>query len=132
MATVTVTGISSNTTFTCSYGNVSDTCTVTVPAYSLAFSQDTYTIETMGDVTISCTLKNGNTPMSGETVTLTWNAMGASFSENVTTGSNGVASYTFDYFDGGPYPVTLTATSHGASATCTINESGGGGPIIID
>ena len=33
VATVTVSGLTADTTFTCSYSNVSDTCTVTMPSY---------------------------------------------------------------------------------------------------
>ena len=122
MATVTVTGISSNTTFTASYSNVSDTCTVTVPApaYSLQFSQDTYISLLFDDVTVSCTLKEGNTPMSGETITFSYESMLGPESVTATTNSSGVANYTFSSFDFSSLPATLTAEYQGVSTTCTI------------
>ncbi len=124
MATVTVTGISSTTTFTASYSNVSDTCTVTVPApaYSLQFSQSTYTFDRFGDVTVSCTLKEGNTPLSGETVTFSWLGEFGPDSYNVTTNGSGVAECPFSSYDFSSFPATVTATYQGVSTTCTIDE----------
>ena len=126
VATVTVTGISSTTTFTASYSNVSDTCTVTVPApaYSLQFSQDTYIIDPMSldEFTISCTLKEGNTPMSGETITFTYEGIFGPESVTATTNSSGVANYTFGSYDFPSLPATLTASYQGVTATCTITD----------
>jgi hypothetical protein len=126
VATVTVTGISSTTTFTASYSNVSDTCTVTVPApaYSLSFSQSTYTCDMMDGCTVSCTLKNGNTPMSGETITLSYTDLLGPVAINVITTSSGVVTYHYESYDFGlgVLPVTLTATYQGVTATCTIVE----------
>ena len=113
--------MTSDTSFTCSFANVSDTCTVTVPApsYSLAFSQDTYTYTWEDDnVTVSCTLTSGGTPVSGETITFSYTAMGLPFSETAITNSNGVATLTIDY----PGDTTVTATYQGASASCTVEE----------
>jgi len=124
VATCTV-SVSADTTFTCSYGNVSDTCTVDVPApsYSLAFSQSTYTCPMFDMVDISCTLKNGNTPMSDETITFNWQGPMLPITRTTTTNSSGVATLTFDYFDGeGMFPVTVTATYEDVNATCTIEE----------
>ena len=120
MATVTVTGISSNTTFTCSYGNVSDTCTVTVPVanYTLQFSQDTYTVDMINGVTVSCTLTNGGTPMSGETITFTYPGLLEPETVTATTNSNGVASHHFEGWE--INEGTLTATYQGVTTTCTI------------
>ncbi len=123
VATVTVTGISSTTTFTASYSNVSDTCTVTVPApaYSLQFSQDTYTMG-MFSVTVRCTLKEGNTPMRGETVTFSWLGGLGPDSYNATTNGSGVAECSFESYDFSSLPVTITVTYQGVTATCTIVE----------
>ena len=124
MATVTVTGISSTTTFTASYSNVSDTCSVTVPgpAYSLSFSQDTYISPFFGDVTISCTLKEGNTPMSGETVTFSYEGYFGPESVTATTNSSGEATYTLSGLNFPSFPATVTASYQGVTATCTIVE----------
>ena len=124
VATVTVTGISSTTTFTATYSNVSDTCSVTVPgpAYSLQFSQDTYISLFFDDVTVSCTLKEGNAPMSGETVTFSYEGAFGPESVTATTNSSGVANYTFSSFDFSTLPATVTATYQGVTATCTIVE----------
>ena len=123
VATVTVTGISSTTTFTATYSNVSDTCSVTVPgpAYSLQFSQDTYTYYFMDpEVTVSCTLKNGNTPLSGETITFTYQAGLGPESFTKVTNSNGITSFTM--YGDVMYAPTLTASYQGVTATCTIVE----------
>ena len=128
VATATVTGLSSNTTFTCSYGNVSDTCTVTVPVanYTLQFSQDTYTPGMLGDVTVYVTLKDNGVAMSGETVTFTYQGGLGPETATSTTNNSGVASH---YFDIAPPNPTVTATYQGVTATCTIQA--GSGPIIL-
>ncbi len=113
VATVTVTGISSNTTFTCSYGKVSDTCTVTVPAnYTLQFSQNTYL---SGSVRV--TLMDNGVAMSGKTVTFAWTDMGVPQSQTATTNSNGVATTNIYPLDS---EVTVTASYQGATATCKV------------
>ncbi len=121
VATCTV-SVSANTTFTCSYGNVSDTCTVTVPApsYSLAFSQSTYYAD-FGDVAVSCTLTSGGTPVSGATITFSYQDLLGPETTTATTNANGVANAGIysDVFG----EFTVTATYENASATCTvINE----------
>jgi len=121
VATVTVSNLGSDTTFTCSYANVSDTCTVTVPAtsYSLVFSQSTYYAD-FGDVTVSCTLTSGGTPVSGATVTFTWSDALGPQTVTASTNANGVANKPLYVSSAGE--TTLTATYGTATATCTINN----------
>jgi len=76
----------------------------------------------MTSATVSCTLTNGGTPMSGETVTFSWENFGQIESTTVTTNSSGVATKSFNYFDIDMYPVTITATYQGVTTTCTIEE----------
>jgi len=125
VASVTVSNLSSDTSFTCHYSNVSDTCTVTVPtaSYSLAFSQSTYITDMMMGVDVSCTLTNGGTPVSGETVTFSWDdIISGPQSVTATTNNMGVATHHFEYWDITGYPISITATYQGASATCTIED----------
>ena len=126
MATVTVTGISSTTTFAASHSNVSDTCTVTVPApaYSLQFSQSTYEASMFGEVTISCTLTGNGSPVSGETVTFTWMDLGDPYTATATTDSNGVATKQINVMDS---TVVITATYGTATATCNVTHELPGG-----
>lgn len=110
--------------------NIKATSTAPVSSYNLTFSQSTYTCDMTDGVTVSCTLNNGNTPVSGATITLSWEYLGSPQTVNITTNSSGVATHTFDYFDFESFPATLTATYSGATATCTINAGSGGGDII--
>ena len=127
MASATV-SVSAETTFTASYSNVSDTCTVTVPAhnYSLQFSQDTYVDSGFG-ASLRCTLTDNGTPVSGETVKFTWFEGGLSLSDYATTNSNGVAAKTITVMNN----TAATATYEDATATCTIiYDDPFGGDII--
>ena len=123
-ASITVTGITESGTLTATYGASHATATVTyqTTTYSLAFSQSTYTTEMFDGVTVDCTLTNGGTPVSGETVTFSFTSMLGPNSVTATTNSNGVATHFFDYFDFDSFPTTVTATYDTASATCTIVE----------
>ncbi len=78
----------------------------------------------MDGCTVSCTLKNGNTPMSGETITLSYTDLLGPVAINVITTSSGVVTYHYESYDFGlgVLPVTLTATYQGVTATCTIVE----------
>ena len=127
VASITVTGITESGTLTASYWGSTATATVTYQTtnYSLAFSQSTYTSDMFGDVSVSCTLKNGNTPMSGQTITFSWEGVFGPQSGTPTTNSSGVAALAFSDSDFSSLPATVTATYSGATATCTI-ESGGG------
>ena len=124
VANITVTGITESGTLTATYKNGKATATVTYEqaSYSLAFSQSTYTCDMMDGVTVSCTLKDGDTPMSGETVTFSWESLGSTSTVTATTNSSGVATQSFDYFDFESFPATVTATYQGVTATCTIVE----------
>ena len=93
----------------------------TPTGYSLAFSQDTYIIDFLG-CTVSCTLTDDGTPLSGETVTFSWESLGSTSTATATTNSSGVATQGFDYFDFDSFPTTVTATYNTASATCTITD----------
>ncbi len=97
---------------------MSDTCTVTVPApsYSLAFSQSTYYAD-FGDVTVSCTLTSGGTPVSGATVTFTYSDGFGPQTTTATTNANGVANKSL-YSDS--METIVTATYGTATATCTV------------
>ena len=87
-------------------------------SYSLAFSQDTYTYSFLElYVTVSCTLTDGGTPMSGETVTFSYVSSGFPVTETKTTNSNGVATLTVEAMD-----TTITATYQGVTAICTVEE----------
>ena len=122
---INVTGINTSGTLTATYKSAKATAPVTYQtiSYSLAFSQSTYTIPMLSNITISCTLTNGGTPMSGETVTFNCDdTFPSSFTE--TTNSSGVASHTFDYMDFMVLPTTVTAVYQGVSTTCTIEEEG--------
>ncbi len=123
-ATVYVSGITESGTLTATYKTGKATATVTYEqaSYSLAFSQDTYTVDMLDGVTVSCTLKDGNTPMSGETVTFSWEFLGGTQSVTATTNGSGVATHTFEYIDFDSLPATVTATYSGVTATCTIVE----------
>ena len=125
VATINVTGITRSGTLTATYKNAKATATVTYEpvSYSLAFSQSTYTVPLGDTVTVSCTLTNGGTPMSGETVTFTYEGYLGPESVTATTNSSGVATYTFDYFSISFYPTTVTATYQGVTAICTLEES---------
>ena len=94
-------------------------------ADSLAFSQSTYTCGLLDGVTVSCTLKDGDTPVSGGTVTFSWMSSGLPTTVTATTNSSGVATHTFDYFDFDLLPATLTATYDNVTTTCTIEDGGG-------
>ena len=123
VAYITVTGITESGTLTATYKNAKATAPVTYEqaSYSLAFSQDTYTYDFMDPaVTVSCTLKNGNTPLSGETITFTYQGSLGHISFTKVTDSNGITSFTI-YGDEMAAP-TLTATYHGVTTTCTIEE----------
>ena len=124
VATINVTGITESGTLTAVYGFSKATATVTYQtiSYSLAFSQDTYYIPMFGSGNISCTLTNGGTPMSGETVTLTWEMYGVPMSDTATTNSSGVATYELWGADF-EFPATVTASYQGVTATCTIEEA---------
>ena len=76
-----------------------------------------------GSVTVSCTLTNGGTPVSGGSITFSYEGMLGPESITANTNSNGVATHTFSDELGGLPPYTITATYQGASATCTIEES---------
>ena len=119
--TINVTGITSSGTLTarCGFSNATATVTYQSGSYSLAFSQDTYIIDFLG-CTVSCTLTDDGTPVSGETVTFSWVNSGATETVTATTNSSGVATHGFDYFDFGSFPTTVTATYDTASDTCTI------------
>lgn len=127
VAAITVTGITESGTLTATYKNAQATATVTYEqsSYSLAFSQDTYTVDMLGNASVSCTLKQSNTPMSGETITFTYDNFGLPISVTATTNSSGVATYTFNEYDFPLLPATVTATYSGATATCTIENGGG-------
>ena len=73
-------------------------------------------------VTVSCTLTDDGTPLSGETVTFSWEFFGGTNTVTATTNSSGVATQSFEYFDFESFPVTVTATYSGVTATCTIVE----------
>lgn len=122
VATITVTGITESGTLTATYKNAQATATVTYSpvAYTLQFSQDTYTLDMFGEVSVSCTLKQSNTPMSGETITFTYEGLMGPLSVTAPTNSSGVATYPFSEFDFGSLPATVTATYGGVTATCTI------------
>ena len=110
VANIAVTGITSSGTLTATYKNAKATATVTYEpvSYSLAFSQSTYTYDLMDDeVVLSCTLKNGNTPMSGETITFNYQVLGPE-TGTATTNSNGVATYTVYGMDLSDETVTAT------------------------
>ena len=98
----------------------------TPTGYSLAFSQDTYITDMLDGVTVSCTLTDDGTPLSGETVTFSWESLGSTSTVTATTNSSGVATHSFEYFDFTSFPATVTATYDTASATCTISDGGGG------
>ena len=121
-ANVTVTGITGSGTLTATYKGATATATLTYSpvTYALQFSQDTYTLDMMSGVTVSCTLTDGGTPMSGETITFTYDGAFGPDTVTATTNSNGVASHHFDGWD--INPGTLTATYQGVTATCTIVE----------
>ena len=124
ITTITVTGITESGTLTASHWGSTATATVTyqTTSYSLAFSQSTYTTEMFDGVTVSCTLTDGSTPMTGETITFSWNDALGPMSVTATTGTGGIATYYFDYWEIGSYPMTITATYQGVTATCTIVE----------
>ena len=126
VATITVTDITESGTLTavCGFSTATATVTYSQASYSLAFSQDTYTIPILGDVTVSCTLSEGGTPMSGETVTFSWEFLGGTSTVTATTNSSGVATHSFDSIDFEIFPATVTATYSGVTATCTIEEGG--------
>ena len=125
VATINVTGITESGNLTAKCGGSEATALVTYEpsSYSLAFSQDTYTIDFL-DVTVSCTLKNGGVAMSGETVTFGYANMLGPQSVTATTNSSGVATYTFNDTDFNDFPATVTATYDTASASCTIEYGG--------
>jgi len=124
-ASINVTGITESGTLTASYWGSSATATVTYQgsSYSLAFSQNTYIITLMSPVVVSCTLTSGGTPVSGETITFSWEGWDGPMSVTAGTNSNGVASQGFDYLDFESFPATVTATYDTASATCTVTDA---------
>lgn len=132
VATITVTGITESGTLTATYKTGKATAPVTYEqsSYSLAFSQSTYTLDMFGEADVSCTLKNGNTPMSGQTITFSWEGVFGPQSATATTNSSGVAALPFSDSSFSSLPATVTATYSGATATCTIESGGGGGGII--
>ena len=120
VANIAVTGINQSGTLIATYKNAKATATVTYEpvSYSLAFSQSTYTYDFIDDeVVLSCTLKNGNTPMSGETITFNYQTFGPE-TGTATTNSNGVATYTVYGMD--LSDETITATYEGVTATCRV------------
>ena len=124
-ASINVTGITESGTLTAVYGFSKATATVTyqTSSYSLAFSQNTYTITMMSPAVVSCTLTSGGTPVSGETITFSWEGF-EPMSSTATTNSSGVATKSFNYLDLEMYPAFVTATYDTASATCTIEDGG--------
>ena len=98
-----------------------DSPSPTPTSYSLAFSQSTYEASFDG-VTISCTLKDGDTPMSNETIAFSYETWLGPLSVSAVTNSSGVTTYTFGSYDFTDFPTTLTATYQGATTTCTIVE----------
>ena len=123
-ANVTVTGITGSGTLTANYKGSKATATLTYSqvTYTLQFSQDTYTVAMLDGVTVSCTLTNGGTPMSGETITFTYDGTFGPETVTATTNVSGVATKWFEYFDFGTFPVTVTATYQGVTATCSVVE----------
>ena len=124
MASVTVSNLSSDTTFTCSFADVSDTCTVTVPvaSYSLAFTQSVYEADDMGNATISALLKNDNVPVSGEPILFKTQHGGTV--GTVNTNSSGIASTTVQV----PMISTGFSAEYGSlTANCTVNYDPFGG-----
>ena len=115
---VNVTGITASGTLTATYKGSSATVPVTYEQanYTLTFNQSTYTM--LSGTTVSCTLKLGNTPVSGEGITFATE----NNPQTNNTDSNGVATFNVDYFDFYSYPATLTATWEDLTATCTIVE----------
>ena len=89
-----MTGLSSNTTFTCSYGGASDTCTVTVPAVKTSTTLTSQTIqddEFTPSVDWSVWLSANGNGLSGKTVKLYIdNTLKGSYS----TASSGIARLT--------------------------------------
>ena len=83
-----------------------------------------------GETSVICTLKNGNTPMSGQTITFSWEGLFGPRSATATTNSSGVAIVALSDSEFSSLPATVTATYSGTTATCTIESSGGGGGIV--
>ena len=123
---ITVTGITESGTLTSIYKSAKATVPVTYEqsSYSLAFSQDTYEASMFGDVTISCTLTDNGSPVSGETVTFTWMDLGDPYTATATTDSNGVATKQINVMDS---TVVITATYGTATATCNVTHELPGG-----
>ena len=85
VATVTVTGVTSNTTFIASYSNVSDTCTVTPPSYIINDDASTNNASTLFSSSIA--LRNSGTS------TITWNSGSPSYYQAKVTKSGGSDSF---------------------------------------
>ena len=103
--------------------SLSPSPTPTPTGLNLSFNSSTYTITDFFDgVTVSCTLTGDGNPMSGETVTFSWENLGLPASVTAITNSSGVATTSFDYFSFDEYPATVTATYGTATDTCTIQD----------
>lgn len=90
-----MTGLSSDTTFTCSYGGASDTCTVTVPSAKTATTLTSSQIsdnDFVPSVGWQVLLKDANnTALSGKTVKF---YIDNTFISSNTTQSNGTTGFT--------------------------------------
>ena len=94
---------------------------VPVPPLSLVFSQDSYQADEFGTAEVSCTLTEGGTPISGETITFTWDPGFGTQTETGTTNANGVANANIWFLDF--WTCTVTATYENVTATCTVEYS---------
>jgi len=125
-ASITVTGITESGTLTATYETSHATATVTYQSttYSLTFSNSSYQADLFNGTTVSCTLTDDGTPLSGETVTFSWDdIISGPQSVTATTNNIGVATHHFGYWDITGYPISITATYSTASATCTIIDA---------
>ena len=98
VASVTVTGLSSDTLFTCSYGGVSDTVTVTVPASliqtTLTSVQTDDNIFTPSIGWLVALKDNNSNPLSGKTVKFYVDTALASSQTTLNNGQTGFGGYT--------------------------------------
>ena len=81
-------------------------------SYALAFSSATYQTDSNGDVTVSVTLTDDGSPVSGQTVSF---SDGSSVYTGITNNS-GVATCTLNYLNNG----TVTASYSNASAIASV------------
>ncbi len=134
VASVTVTGLSSDTSFTCSYSNVTDTCTVTVPSVLIGTSISEISLDSSFMIQWTVLLKDSNnTPLANKTLKFYVDGV-LDTSLPFKTDANGQCQYNnFDIFDG---THTIKAVFEGDStyeATYlekTVTIGGGLGPLI--